>query len=197
MFFSANDERSDSNVFSIVFKLSVIFIICFQLNTIYAAFDFHAARSRVSLQDPPYFNSALLFENLLPTMSTKNATDETNDLSEVARYFFIVVGAGEVMSGVIGNLILLAMLLNRRSLHLRNVHNLLLANLALADLVAMGYWFPFVVLDLILGKNFLSENICRINAFVMTTCVLVRLIRMFNVNEIFNVRRYGEKKFGI
>nr|KAG5699124.1 hypothetical protein BaRGS_014423 [Batillaria attramentaria] len=56
----------------------------------------------------------------------------------------------------------------RRSLRMRCVHNFFLASLALADLVSLGYWMTFYVLDLCLGYHpVVNETHCRANGFII------------------------------
>nr|KAG5699122.1 hypothetical protein BaRGS_014421 [Batillaria attramentaria] len=50
-------------------------------------------------------------------------------------------------------LLLLSVILRRRSLRVRSVHKVFIANLALSDLLTLGYWMTFFVLDLILGSD--------------------------------------------
>lgn len=96
------------------------------------------------------------------------------DINNVARVVFIVLSVAEVVVGVFGNCILLAGMLRRRSLYLRNVHNLLVANLALADLMTLTSWKTFFVLDLILGYHPVVNNAhCQANGFLVMTCSAV------------------------
>lgn len=97
-----------------------------------------------------------------------------NDINDGARYLFIVVGMTEVVCGISGNSILLAAMLRKRTLKLRNVHNLFIANLALADLLSVGYWLPFMVLDLLLGfYPVVNSAHCVVNGFIVCTCLAV------------------------
>lgn len=97
-----------------------------------------------------------------------------NDINDGALYVFILVGMTEVVCGTAGNLILLAAMLTKRSMGLRNVHKLFIANLALADLLSVGYWLPFLVLDLLLGfYPAVNSAHCEVNGFIICTCVSV------------------------
>ncbi|KAK7087604.1 hypothetical protein V1264_021633 [Littorina saxatilis] len=62
------------------------------------------------------------------------------------------MGVVMVLSGFIGNCLLLLVIFKQFKRH-QSVHILFVANLSLADLVTMGYWFTFFVLDLILNRQ--------------------------------------------
>lgn len=68
------------------------------------------------------------------------------------------------ISGVIGNVLIMMTLVSQKSLH--SVHNIFIANLALADLVMSAYIMPFWLLDLVLGHHPVVNNVhCIVNAF--------------------------------
>lgn len=97
-----------------------------------------------------------------------------NKLNKYAACVFIFFGSLEVLSGVAGNSLLLAALLKQASLRLRNVHNLFLANLALADLFILGYWMPFFVFDLLLGYHPVANGShCVVNGYLMVVLNMV------------------------
>ena len=73
------------------------------------------------------------------------------EINSLARTFFISVGTVMVVSGSLGNLVVLGNLLSPKMLALRSVHNMLLINMSTADLVITSYWLPYFVLDLYLG----------------------------------------------
>ncbi|PVD33633.1 hypothetical protein C0Q70_04891 [Pomacea canaliculata] len=95
------------------------------------------------------------------------------------RIVFIFIASVEVLAGTVGNGLLLLFLGTRRSLCSRGalVHNLFIASLAVTDLLALGYWMVFFVLDLSLGYNpVVNEEHCVVNGFLITvsaTCMLV------------------------
>lgn len=84
-------------------------------------------------------------------VTSGNATSEFqgHELSSISRTFFLTVGTIMVLSGLFGNLLVLSTLIF--SPNIASVHNVLLINMSLADLVITGYWLPFFVLDLFLG----------------------------------------------
>nr|KAG5701020.1 hypothetical protein BaRGS_022731 [Batillaria attramentaria] len=105
-------------------------------------------------------------------------------MHESARVVFIVVSSLEVVSGVIGNWLLLTVLLTRRSLAVRSFHNLFIANLALADLLSLGYWMTYFVLDLILKCHpVVNDAHCKLNAFIICTCTAL-YARFFTLHRI-------------
>lgn len=105
-------------------------------------------------------------------------------LNDSALYVFTIVGSLEVFSGVFGNCLLLMALLKRASLRLSNVHNLLVANLALADLLILGYWMTFFVLDLLLGYHPVAGDVhCAFNG-----CLIVTLTAVSNFSTLCLVR---------
>ncbi|KAK7087610.1 probable G-protein coupled receptor No9 [Littorina saxatilis] len=93
-------------------------------------------------------------------------------IDDGARIAFITVGAAMVLSGVLGNFLLLVVIFqqfNRKS----SVHILFVANLSLADLLTLGYWFTFFVLDLILHRHPVVDRVhCVINGVVIITLYL-------------------------
>nr|KAG5701021.1 hypothetical protein BaRGS_022732 [Batillaria attramentaria] len=77
----------------------------------------------------------------------------------------------EVLSGVVGNLLLLAVIISVRTVGLRSYHNFLLSNLAVANLLTTAYWVPFIALDLILGYHPVVNNAhCIANAYIIHVC---------------------------
>nr|KAG5701977.1 hypothetical protein BaRGS_034559 [Batillaria attramentaria] len=62
-------------------------------------------------------------------------------------------------------------LLMNRSLIMRSFHYLFIANLAMADLLCLGYWMTFLVLDLILGRHPVANEVhCAFNGFSVFFC---------------------------
>jgi hypothetical protein len=112
-----------------------------------------------------------------------NTTEQPGDwplvgdgMHPAARAVFVTIGCGMVCSGVCGNLLLLSVIFKqiRRK---RSVHHLFIGNLALADLVTLGYWFPFFVLDLLLGHHpVASDAHCTVNGLIVAITFLVNLI---------------------
>lgn len=92
------------------------------------------------------------------------------------RMVFIFIASIEVLAGTVGNGLLLLFLGTRRSLSSRAalVHNLFIASLAVTDLLALGYWMVFFVLDLSLGYNpVVNEEHCVVNGFLVTVSATV------------------------
>lgn len=92
------------------------------------------------------------------------------------RMVFIFIASVEVLAGTVGNGLLLLFLGTRRSLCSRGalVHNLFIASLAVTDLLALGYWMVFFVLDLTLGYNpVVNEEHCVVNGFLVIVSATV------------------------
>jgi hypothetical protein len=70
-------------------------------------------------------------------------------VADGVRFFSLLVGWLYCVTGVFGNALILVTLATQRSL--RSLHNLYVANLALADVIVVGYCVPFWLLDLSLG----------------------------------------------
>ena len=86
-------------------------------------------------------------------MTSANVTPEFSgkEINSSARTFFVAAGTVMVLSGLLGNILVLGNLLSPRMQAMCSVHNMLLLNMSMADLLITGYWLPFLVLDLYLG----------------------------------------------
>ena len=91
-------------------------------------------------------------------------------LSEGVRVLVSTLGWLACVSGVFGNVLIISTLLSQPAL--RSLHNLYIGNLALADLVVVGYCVPFWLLDLALGRApILNQQHCSANSFLLFLCV--------------------------
>jgi hypothetical protein len=70
-------------------------------------------------------------------------------VSDSVRLLALTVGWLYCITGVFGNVLIMVTLLTQRSL--RSLHNLYVGNLALADVIVLGYCVPFWLMDLALG----------------------------------------------
>nr|KAG5690584.1 hypothetical protein BaRGS_009246 [Batillaria attramentaria] len=88
------------------------------------------------------------------------------------RITVVILGWLACVTGIFGNVLIITTLLSQQSL--RSVHNIYIANLALADLLVMGYVFPFWLLDLALGANpVANQTHCDANAFIIILTFVV------------------------
>ena len=100
-------------------------------------------------------------------------------LHGAVRVVFATTGSAMILCGVIGNWVLIAVIL-KFLLRKRCVHTLFIANLALADTLTLGYWFTFLVLDLILGYHPLVNNAhCVVNGVIICTLSLVSTCHIY------------------
>ncbi|KAK7087646.1 uncharacterized protein [Littorina saxatilis] len=91
------------------------------------------------------------------------------DIHEGARAFFIIVGVTIILSGTVGNCLFLSLVFKQLK-RKRSVHILFVANLSLADLLTLGYWFTFFVLDLILNRHpVVNFAHCVVNGVIVGT----------------------------
>lgn len=89
------------------------------------------------------------------------------DLNKVTRVTVLALGWLAWTSGVFGNSFIALTLLSQRAL--RSAHTIYIANLALSDLVLVGYIMTFWLLDLTRGQHpVLNAQHCIVNASV--TC---------------------------
>nr|KAG5701022.1 hypothetical protein BaRGS_022733 [Batillaria attramentaria] len=101
----------------------------------------------------------------------------------VARALFIFLSSLELMVGVTGNWLLLVVLVRRRSLRVRSFHNLFIANLAMADLLALAYWLPYFVVDLVMEHRLvLDKDHCAANGFVIITSRVVSILSLMGIS---------------
>ncbi|KAK7087607.1 probable muscarinic acetylcholine receptor gar-1 [Littorina saxatilis] len=123
----------------------------------------------------------------------KNAHDQQNatetlpdfvgqDIQQGTRIVFIAVGIAMVLCGVIGNGLFLTVL-SKQFRRRRSIHILFVANLCLADLVTLGYWFSFFVLDLILKRHpVVNMSHCVFNGAFIATMYLVSVTFLVSIS---------------
>lgn len=115
-------------------------------------------------------------------------------INAAASVIFIILALIASLSVLFGNSLLLAILLRRAALKKIKSLNLLIAELAVADFLAVGYWLPFFVFDLLLEYHpVLNQQHCLANGYLVITasvvsssavavcvfCVLVRGVFVF------------------
>ena len=97
------------------------------------------------------------------------------NINDTARALFVFTGTVMVMTSVAGSFLLLAAIV-KRFLKRRCVHDLFLANMAVADILAMGYWVPFFVLDMILVYHpTVNYDHCLVNGVIVSTVWIVSI----------------------
>nr|KAG5703262.1 hypothetical protein BaRGS_034173 [Batillaria attramentaria] len=85
------------------------------------------------------------------------------------------------LSGVLGNGFLLLVLATQRKLW--EVHNIFIANLALADLVVICTGLPFVLLDLLLGYQPVVNHLhCEVNGFILSLAYSASILSLISVS---------------
>ncbi|KAL8620212.1 hypothetical protein ACOMHN_028862 [Nucella lapillus] len=99
-----------------------------------------------------------------------------------ARAVLCTLGTLMILCGVTGSG-LLATVIFRRFRRKRHVHDLLLASLTLADLLNLGYWLTFLVLDLILGYHpVVNQSHCVANAMIACTLNIVCISSLVSIS---------------
>nr|KAG5713727.1 hypothetical protein BaRGS_024354 [Batillaria attramentaria] len=82
------------------------------------------------------------------------------------RLTVLTLGWLACVNGIFGNVLIITTLLSQRAL--RSLHSIFIANLALADLLVVGYVIVFWLLDLSLGYNpVVNDAHCNVNSFVL------------------------------
>ena len=113
------------------------------------------------------------------TLSTASSTKWTTTtlapftglpLSASVRVLVSILGWLACVTGVFGNILIITTLLSQPAL--RSLHNLYIGNLAIADLVVVGYCVPFWLLDLSLGyMPVANQQHCDVNSFTLFVCL--------------------------
>lgn len=84
----------------------------------------------------------------------------------------LALGCLSCVSGILGNILILSTLMSYKVL--RSQHNMYVGNLAVADLLVIGYFVPHWLLDVLLGYQPVVNAVhCQANAFIMTTSFMV------------------------
>ncbi|KAK7087605.1 hypothetical protein V1264_021634 [Littorina saxatilis] len=92
------------------------------------------------------------------------------------------MGVVMIFSGFIGNCLLLLVIFKQFKRQ-QSVHILFVANLSLADLVTLGYWFTFFVLDLILNRHPVVNNAhCVFNGVFVTAMYSVSIAFLVSIS---------------
>ncbi|KAL8620213.1 hypothetical protein ACOMHN_028863 [Nucella lapillus] len=105
-----------------------------------------------------------------------------NTINSTARVVFAAVGSVMIVCGVMGNACLIAVIF-RRFQRKRNVHTLFIANLALADMLTLGYWLTFFVLDLILGYYPVVDQMhCVVNGVMIGILSVVCVLSLVSIS---------------
>jgi hypothetical protein len=96
-------------------------------------------------------------------------------LDETCREALLVLGWLAWVSGIFGNVLILVTLVSQPSLRC-HIYNIYIGNLAVADLLSVGYSLTFLLLDLCLGYHpVVNMQHCRLNGF-LTSWFLVTSI---------------------
>nr|KAG5703263.1 hypothetical protein BaRGS_034174 [Batillaria attramentaria] len=109
-----------------------------------------------------------------------------------ATVFYLLFGLFILLSGVLGNGFLLLVLATQRKLW--EVHNIFIANLALADLVVVCSGLPFLLLDLLLGyQPVVNEFHCEVNGFILCLAYSVSILSLVSIsfNRYMKVCHYN------
>nr|KAG5713725.1 hypothetical protein BaRGS_024352 [Batillaria attramentaria] len=103
------------------------------------------------------------------------------EISDGMRVTVLTLGWLACVNGVFGNVLIITTLLSQQAL--RSMHNIYIANLALADLLVVGYVMVFFLLDLKLGYQPVARNI--------SPDVYVFLLLLSFINNSINWIIYG------
>nr|KAG5713723.1 hypothetical protein BaRGS_024350 [Batillaria attramentaria] len=122
-----------------------------------------------------------------------NATSEFvgEPLTEGLRVTVLTLGWLACVNGVFGNVLIITTLLSQQAL--RSVHNIYIANLAVADLILSGYLLPMWLLDLYLGHHpVLNAAHCLLNSYGLcgTFSASVLTLLAISVNRYVSVCHY-------
>ncbi|KAK7488848.1 hypothetical protein BaRGS_00019983, partial [Batillaria attramentaria] len=93
-------------------------------------------------------------------------------VNDVARVTFSFIGSVEIISGVVGNYLLLSALYRGHASGKSSFHNLFIANLAIADILSLGYCLNLLVFDLIVKTHpVLNDANCVANGVILCVCL--------------------------
>nr|KAG5694248.1 hypothetical protein BaRGS_021563 [Batillaria attramentaria] len=99
----------------------------------------------------------------------------------VVTAIFLLVGFAELLSGVLGNGLLLVVLGRYRPLW--QAHNVFIASLALADLIIVCVALPSTLMDLVLGYYpVANEAHCRANGFMINAGFYISLMSLVGIS---------------
>ncbi|KAK7099475.1 uncharacterized protein [Littorina saxatilis] len=160
-----------------------------------------SADGRITSQSVPVTtNTSEPFDYLGSTV-TKFTEEEAEaalvgePINPIARIVFLVAALTIAIVGVVGSGSLLYMIHK----HWKNSnHNVFIASLALADLLILGYWWPFFCVDLIVDFHpVANQKHCQINAVISVALSLVYVtsLIMVTLNRFMLVchsRRYEQ-----
>ncbi|XP_012941243.1 muscarinic acetylcholine receptor gar-3 [Aplysia californica] len=123
--------------------------------------------------------------NIVPTEPTKDPTSLPDfvgeSVPEPVRIGFIVLAVLLLVSGTLGNILVLLTLIKCSSLH--SLHYVFVANLAIADLIIEAYSSPFVLYDLLLGYHpVVNNDHCIFNGFLVVTCYVSSLFTLAGIS---------------
>nr|KAG5694249.1 hypothetical protein BaRGS_021564 [Batillaria attramentaria] len=99
----------------------------------------------------------------------------------VTKVIFVLVGFVVLLSGVLGNGLLLVVLGRYRPLW--QAHNVFIASLALADLLIICTGIAPTIFDLILGYHPVANEVhCRVNACILTASCYVSVMSLVGIS---------------
>ncbi|XP_076451115.1 uncharacterized protein LOC143286999 [Babylonia areolata] len=121
-----------------------------------------------------------------------NATNNTDtvlstqfvggSINSAARAIFSTLGSVMIACGGTGNILLISVIFGRFR-QKRHVHDLFIANLTLADTLALGQWMTFLVLDLILGYHpVVNHTHCVVNGVIGYTSSEVSVLSLLAIS---------------
>ncbi|KAK7087603.1 uncharacterized protein [Littorina saxatilis] len=118
-----------------------------------------------------------------PTVNKTSPDFVGVEIRHAALSAFIAAGIIMIVSGVVGNFLFLAVIFKQFRKYKHRVHILFVANLSLADLVTLGYWFTFFVLDLLLKRHpVVNETHCVVNGVIVATLCVASILFLVSIS---------------
>lgn len=112
-------------------------------------------------------------------------------VSEGVQVTVVLLGCLVALNDVFGNTFIIITVVFQKSLH--SLHNIYIANLAVADLMVTGYVVPFWVTDLCLGHHpVINDTHCQVNGFLVMICFVVSIytLVLISFNRYLGVCRH-------
>ncbi|XP_067664509.1 melatonin receptor type 1B-like [Haliotis asinina] len=110
------------------------------------------------------------------------------EISQEARVVFIVIGILYVVTGTFGNLLIIVTMTTNRVF--RTLHGIYIVNLAVADLIILGYVVSYLLVDLLTGRySVAGPGHCIFNGFLIVCAYVASLLTLtvISVNRYLNV----------
>ncbi|XP_046375555.1 melatonin receptor type 1B-A-like [Haliotis rufescens] len=110
------------------------------------------------------------------------------EISQEARIIFIIIGIFYVVMGTFGNLLIIVTVASHRVL--RTLHGIYIVNLAVADLIILGYVVSYLLVDLMTGRySVAGPGHCVFNGFLIVCAYVASLLTLtvISINRYLNI----------